>query len=95
MTIADIVKKVANGDRVIIEVCVGTACHLMGSPQLVEFLEDLSRHFNHQVEVQFVSCLNRCHDGPCVKINGCLLPNATCETIEEILLQVVDNERRG
>lgn len=80
-----------NNQKLKIEVCVGTSCHLMGSNLIIEYLERLSEKVKAQLEIKYISCMNNCSQGPQVKVGNCQLANATPELlndrIEKILLQ--------
>lgn len=71
--------------KIRIEVCVGTSCHLMGSQLILQVLEDLSLQFQNRIKLDYSSCLNRCKQGPVVKIDDLIVDNATPEQVKNIL----------
>ena len=58
-----------------ISVCIGSACHLKGSPGVISELQRLikERGLDKRVERKASFCLGDCMNGVCVKLNGELL----------------------
>lgn len=54
-----------------IEVCVGSACYVKGSHEVINCLKDLIHKNNLQNKVQLKAafCFGHCTDAVCVKIN--------------------------
>ena len=52
-----------------ITVCIGSSCHVRGSRQVVEQLQDLIRDHNLSDEVELCGsfCMGQCQLGVCVK----------------------------
>lgn len=55
-----------------ISVCVGSACHLKGSYNMIGDLQDLieTHHLGEKVEIEALFCMGRCSDAVSVRING-------------------------
>ncbi len=55
-----------------ISVCIGSSCHLKGSRQVVEKLQQLIREngLGDKVELSGNFCLGRCQEGVCVTVDG-------------------------
>jgi NADH:ubiquinone oxidoreductase subunit E len=53
-----------------ITVCIGSSCHIKGSRQVVEQLQDLIRknELGDKVELAGTFCLGKCQQGVCVTI---------------------------
>lgn len=55
-----------------IEVCIGSACHLRGSYDVINGLK--KRIVDHalvgEVELKAVFCMGKCSDGVSVRVNG-------------------------
>jgi NADH:ubiquinone oxidoreductase subunit E len=68
-----------------VELCMGTACHLMGAQELMDAVDSLPVEMRLQIEVKGITCHKKCGKGPNVKINGELLNNATPEKLKEVL----------
>ena len=54
-----------------ITVCIGSSCHVRGSRQVVEQLQDLIRDHNLSDEVELCGafCMGQCQLGVCVKVD--------------------------
>ncbi len=55
-----------------ITVCVGSSCHLKGSHQVVERLQELitKNNLKDQVELLGTFCIGKCQLGVCVTVDG-------------------------
>ncbi len=53
-----------------ITVCIGSSCHIKGSRQVVEKLQDLIREheLGDKVELAGTFCLGKCQQGVCVTV---------------------------
>ena len=54
-----------------ITVCVGSSCHLKGSHQVVERLQELitKNNLKDQVELLGTFCIGKCQQGVCVTVD--------------------------
>ena len=54
-----------------ITVCIGSSCHIKGSRQVVEQLQDLIRDNNlgDKVELAGTFCMGKCQEGVCVTVD--------------------------
>lgn len=54
-----------------ITVCIGSSCHVKGSRQVVEKLQDLisENDLGDKVELAGTFCLGRCQEGVCVMVD--------------------------
>ena len=54
-----------------ITVCIGSSCHIKGSRQVVEQLQDLIRDNNlgDKVELAGTFCMGKCQQGVCVTVD--------------------------
>ena len=61
----------------VLKVCVGSSCHLKGSYEVIEKLEEVIKKYNVKrlVELQAVFCLGRCSEGVTVKADEEFLLN--------------------
>lgn len=71
--------------KLVIEICVGTSCYLLGAQDLIETVETLPTEKREQVELLGASCLKTCGKGPNVRINGLILSNVTPEQLINII----------
>ena len=53
-------------------VCIGSSCHIKGSRQVVERLQELiaEKGLADRVELGGTLCMGRCKDGVCVTVDG-------------------------
>lgn len=67
-----------------ITVCIGSSCHIKGSRQVVELLQEkIAEHeLKDQVELAGTFCLGRCQEGVCVLLDDAF-HSLTLETTEE------------
>ena len=65
-------------------VCIGSSCHIKGSRQVVEGLQELVRENNlgEKVELGGTFCLGECQKGVCVSVDGKIC-SVTPETVGE------------
>ena len=55
-----------------ITVCIGSSCHIQGSRQVVEQLQNLiaENDLSEKVELAGTFCMGKCQQGVCVTVNG-------------------------
>ena len=55
-----------------ITVCIGSSCHIKGSRQVVEQLQELIAEHNlgEKVELGGTFCMGKCQMGVCVTVDG-------------------------
>lgn len=65
-------------------VCIGSSCHLKGSRQIVERLQELIKEHNLEetVELSGTFCMGNCQKGVSVTLNGELF-SVSPETVDE------------
>jgi NADH-quinone oxidoreductase subunit G len=63
--------------------CLGTSCHLRGGQGLVHELVSAveARGLQQQVDVRATFCLERCGEGPNVKVGDRVVTGATVTTV--------------
>ena len=54
-----------------ITVCIGSSCHIKGSRQVIEQLQQLvaENGLGDQVELSGTFCMGKCQQGVCVTVN--------------------------
>ena len=77
-----------------VTVCIGSSCHIKGSRQVVEQLQDLiaSNQLGDQVELGGSFCMGRCQHGVCVEVDGTLhsvSPDTVAAFFKEQILRKV------
>lgn len=85
----------------IIKICVGSSCHLKGSPELVELLQNAVKEYNLENEVTLAGsfCIGKCNrDGVTVQVDEEIYPGITKEGFKEFwndkVLAVLGKERK-
>lgn len=75
---------------VVLEVCLGTTCFVMGAQELVALEDRFPETWRDRVEVRTAACFDRCHQkgqghGPFVRLDGEFFGNATPELVLGLL----------
>lgn len=85
---------------IIVQVCVGSSCHLKGSADIVELLEKAvdEYHIDDEVVLTGSFCLGKCNRlGVTVQVNDDIHIGITRENFKEFfkknILDVIENER--
>lgn len=70
----------------IINVCVGSSCHLKGSYDVIQKLKSIieERNLENKIELKASFCLGNCSNGVSMNVDGEPIQNVTPENIEEI-----------
>lgn len=73
-----------------ITVCIGSSCHLKGSRQVVEKLQELIAESNlgDKVDLGATFCLGKCQQGVCVMVDE-EFHSVSPETVEDFFQNVV------
>jgi NADH:ubiquinone oxidoreductase subunit E len=71
-----------------LEICLGTACHLMGSEEIFASIEELPARIKSKVTVRGMHCLGACDQGPNVRINGTIYHQMTPEKLVVLLQEI-------
>ena len=74
-----------------ITVCIGSSCHIKGSRQVVEQLQNLiaEKNLGSQVELCGTFCLGKCQQGVCVMVEDDFF-SVSPETVEEFFAKEVE-----
>lgn len=74
-----------------LEVCVGSACHLKGSYNVINRLNNIieERKLGDSVVVKAAFCLGNCTQGVSVKVNNEKTVSVRESTVEEFLEQYI------
>ena len=85
----------------IVQVCVGSSCHLKGSAAIVELLESAieEHHIEDDVVLTGSLCIGKCNRvGVTVQVNDDVHVGITTENFREFfksnILDVIENERK-
>ena len=73
-----------------VTVCIGSSCHIKGSRQVVEKLQELisENSLNDKVEMSGTFCMGNCQQGVCVTVNDAF-HSVSPETVDEFFAQEV------
>ncbi|MBN2128437.1 MAG: hypothetical protein JW741_03035 [Sedimentisphaerales bacterium] len=82
--------------KVQVQICVGTACHIMGAADLIVIEDLLDRSLRDRVEIVGVTCMELCKDEangkpPFVIIDGETLSEAT---LDKVMARIERRARR-
>ena len=85
----------------IVQVCVGSSCHLKGSDAIVEMIESsvAEHHIEDDVVLTGSFCIGKCNrTGVTVQVNDDIHVGITTENFREFfkknILDVIENERK-
>ncbi|MBN2659262.1 MAG: hypothetical protein JXR86_19560 [Spirochaetales bacterium] len=82
-------------EKIIVEICTGTACFVMGSGKLLSIEESLPANIRDYVEVQPVLCCGLCRDWtnskpPVVSVAGKMIAGADEEKIIKAVMAALE-----
>jgi NADH:ubiquinone oxidoreductase subunit E len=74
-----------------IHVCIGSACHLKGSYNVINSLQQLSEEYRlvDKVEINAIFCLGHCTQGVSVRIDDGEVQSVSGPTVREFFIQNV------
>ena len=67
-----------------VSICIGSACHLKGSRQVVEALREMiaEKNLSDKIELAGTFCMGKCDEGVCVTVNEDFF-SVSPETVKE------------
>ena len=70
----------------VINICVGSSCHLKGSYDVIQKLKSIiqEKRLEDKIELKASFCLGDCSNGVSMKVDGEPIQNVTPDNIEEI-----------
>lgn len=73
-----------------ITVCIGSSCHIKGSRQVVQLLQELieKNNLGDKVELGGTFCMNKCQQGVCVTVDDEFY-SVTPNTVEDFFAKSV------
>ena len=71
----------------IIQVCIGSACHLKGSYKIIKNMQEAiqKRGLDHEIDLRGAFCLGECTKAVAVKIDGGPAISVSEDKAEEII----------
>ncbi|MEW6724047.1 MAG: (2Fe-2S) ferredoxin domain-containing protein [Bacillota bacterium] len=76
--------------KLVVEVCAGTTCHLMGASDLLLALKRLEPGLRERVRISFCACLGECSHGPNLRVSGNLYHRVDPELLPLLLTRLLD-----
>lgn len=78
----------------VIEICIGSACHVKGSYEVINIFKKLVKENNleDRVELRSSFCLGRCSEGPSVRINERDIISVFPEDAESVFFKYLEGE---
>lgn len=67
--------------KLTVEICIGTSCHLLGTEDLLNTMKRLPPEKLAHIDLEAVTCLKNCGNGPNVRINGVVMSDMTPEKL--------------
>ena len=70
----------------VIQVCIGSSCHLKGSSELVELFQKAieENHLSDEVTLAGSFCIGKCHhNGVTVQVDDDVHVGVTCDQLQE------------
>lgn len=71
--------------KVTIEICMGSACYLLGAQELIETIEALPQEVQDRIDLCGSTCLKACGQGPNITVDGILIHNVTPDLLRRII----------
>ena len=73
-----------------ITVCIGSSCHIKGSRQVVQLLQEIieKNNLGDKVELGGTFCMNKCQQGVCVTVDD-EFHSVTPNTVEDFFAKSV------
>jgi NADH:ubiquinone oxidoreductase subunit E len=81
--------------KIVVKVCLGTSCYVMGSSYLQELVDIIPLKFGNSVSVIGHNCMGECvskgveSNPPYVQINGEIVSGATIEKVLEYIEKIL------
>lgn len=78
---------------VVVEVCIGSACYVHGSNQLVELLREMiaKNHWEEKITLKGAFCMQACTRGLGIRINGRPIYGVGLHNAKEVLYQEISS----
>jgi len=76
----------------LVEICVGTTCHVMGAHALSEIYDELSDEMKSKFDFKYSLCFGDCHEKakpPLIKVDGELYQAVNPDMFRDILEKIV------
>jgi len=80
----------------VITVCVGSACHLKGSHEIINFFKDAIKnaHLDGEVELKGTFCMDKCTEGVNILIDEELFHASSVDDAQQIFNVEIIQKRK-
>jgi len=73
-------------NKIQVEICVGTPCHLMGAEELLDLVKNLPDKYENEFEFKSSHCIeDKCEMAPVVKIDEEIYGEQNPEKLRDLL----------
>lgn len=71
----------------VIQICIGSACHLKGSYEVINTLKKIieERQLEEKIELKSSFCLGKCSDAVSIKVDESEVISMTPDKVEEFI----------
>lgn len=82
--------------KILVEICVGTSCYVMGASELMMVQEQLTPEQKARIDFKGTTCLDTCMNPACgrapfVRINGEIIQEVTVPTLVAKIEEALKN----
>ena len=79
--------------KITVSICTGTACYVMGASEILLLEESLSEDLKEMVEIEGITCLEKCKNTECGKtpfvlVNDEVISDATLAKVLEKINEI-------
>lgn len=72
--------------KILVKICVGTPCHLMGAEELLDMVKNLPEKYQRKFKFKSSHCIeDKCNMAPVVKINDSVYGEQNPEKLKALL----------
>lgn len=84
--------------KIKVSICTGTACFVMGASEILVLEDSLSEELKGLVEVEGLTCLEKCKNTECGKapyvlVNNEVITEATLAKVLEKIYEIVESSK--
>lgn len=81
--------------KIKVSICTGTACYVMGASEILLLEESLSEDLKEMVEIEGITCLEKCKNTECGKtpfvlVNDEVIADATLSKILDKIMELAE-----
>lgn len=74
----------------VIQICIGSACHLKGSYEVINTFKKIidERNLNESIELKSSFCLGKCSEAVSIKVDNNEVISMTPDKVEEFVISL-------